>query len=286
MVNEDNKGKGAYTPAVVMLAIGGLGLLLGLLPLSAWDSVSEFLDNPAKPLFLVIFTLGVVLAVEYGVICLLHRKPETRRKVAWEFLSPTVTLVAAGSIIVVGAQVTNLLKMDTDKISCQLEDLSKNLRITLVDMGTAPIANKLDGIRSRIEQSSGNLVEKLDALNRQLQQLRALNDIERRITNAGNDLEIQGSALVERLDNIAERIEGLSFPQPVRISVRDDLNPIFDRLEKTLEESIKASAQVIRKQIAELAELEHVHQKQYERKVDLDKRHFGKKTKHFFFGIK
>ena len=294
MVNEDNKGKGAYTPAVVMLAIGGLGLLLlWLLSLSSWgtwDLTSNIPKNLANPLFLVIFTLGVVLAVEYGVICLLHRQPETRRKVAWDFLSPTVTMVATGSIIVVGVHVTNLLKMDTDKISCQLEDLSENLRITLVDMGTAPIANKLDGIRSEIGQSSGNLAEELDALNGQLQQLRALNVIERRITNAGNDLEIQGSALVEQLDNIAERIEGLSLPQPLGISVQDDLNPIFDRLEKKLEESIQASAQVIKKvikkQIAELAQLKHVHQKQYERKVDLGKRHFGKKAKHFFFGIK
>ena len=127
-------------------------------------------------------------------------------------------------------------------------------------------------------------------MNGQLQQLRALNVIERRITNAGNDLEIQGSALVEQLDNIAERIEGLSLPQPLGISVQDDLNPIFDRLEKKLEESIQASAQVIKKvikkQIAELAQLIHVHQKQYERKVDLGKRHFGKKAKQFFFGIK
>ena len=292
-MNDDkgiNKDKLAFTPAVVMLVVGGLGLLLLLLgSLTDWDPVNAFLKTPGNSLPWVLVTLGGVLAVEYVIICLLHRQPDTRRKVAWDLLSPTVTMVAAGAIIMIGVKVNNSLTTDTDKISCQLEDLSKNLRISLVNMDTPSIAKELTNIGKKIEtlgDLTTSLPAKLKALETKLSNLRPINIDERAIKEAINELGVQGQASTEQLKKIVTSLNSLTLPQPLKISVKDDLNPTLGRLEYRLEESAKASVQAIRDHGDGLAKLESVQRKRYERKVELSSRNFFKKTKQFFFGIK
>ena len=292
-MNDDkgiNKDKLAFTPAVVMLVVGGLGwLLLSLGSLIDWDPVNEFLKTPGSSLSWVLITLGGVLAVEYVIICLLHRQPDTRRKVAWDLLSPTVTMVAAGTIIMIGVKVNNSLTTDTDKISCQLEDLSKNLRISLVNMDTPSIANELTNIGIKIEtlgDLTTSLPAKLKALETKLSNLRPINIDERAIKEAINELGVQGQASTEQLKKIVTSVNSLTLPQPPKISVNDDLNPIMGRWEYRLEKSAKASVQAIRDHGDVLAKLESVQRKRYDRKVELGSRNFFKKTKQFFFGIK
>ena len=292
-MNDDkgiNKDKLAFTPAVVMLVVGGLGwLLLSLGSLIDWDPVNAFLKTPGSSLSWVLVTLGGVLAVEYVIICLLHRQPDTRRKVAWDLLSPTVTMVAAGTIIMIGVKVNNSLTTDTDKISCQLEDLSKNLRISLVNMDAPSIANELTNIGIKIEtlgDLTTSLPAKLKALETKLSNLRPINIDERAIKEAINELGVQGEASTEQLKKIVTSVNSLTLPQPPKISVKDDLNPIMGRLEYRLEESAKASVPAIRDHGDVLAKLESVQRKRYDRKVELGSRNFFKKTKQFFFGIK
>ena len=290
-MNDDkgiNKDKLAFTPAVVMLVVGGLGwLLLG--SLIDWDPVNAFLKTPGNSLYGVLVTLGVVLAVEYVIICLLHRQPDTRRKVAWDLLSPTVTMVAAGTIIMIGVKVNNSLTTDTEKISRQLEDLSKKLGGPLANMDTPSIANELTNIGIKIEtlgDLTTSLPAKLEALETTLSNLRPINIDEREIKEAINELRVQGQASTEQLKKIVTSVNSLTLSPPLRISVKDDLNPILGRLEYRLEESAKASVQAIRDHGDGLAKLESVQRKRYERKVELGSRNFFKKTKQFFFGMK
>ena len=287
MVNEDNKGKGAYTPAVVMLAIGGLGLLLGVVlvlipPLTEWVFEKGILKQPVIPLFLLIFTLGIVLAVEYGVICLLHRQPETRRKVAWDFLAPTVTILSAGSIVsavvVIGVQVNSIMSQKPVIASSP------------VVIDTVPIAQGLNQIKSEIEQLRqlvGGIPESNAALMRQqLNSINSVADEVRSVRNTINVIDVQGGATVRRLGTINESINSLSLPQPLKISVQDGLKPVFVQLGGELKKSAKEIVHAIRTHGAELSKIECIHRGRYERAVNLGKRNFCVKTKHFFGGIK
>lgn len=281
MVNEDNKGIGAYTPAVVMLVTGGLGLILGLVlvaPLTKWHSGEEFLKQPIIPLFLLIFTLGVVLAVEYMTIRLLYRQPDVRRKVAWDFLAPTVTILSAGSIVsvvvVMGVEVIST-------ISQKPKDASPP-----VVMDTVPIAQGLSQIKSEIKQLRqlvGGIPESNAALMRQqLSSINSVADEVRSVRNTINVMDVQGGATVRQLTTINESINSFSLPQPLNISVQDGL---FDELGGELKRSTRELVQAFTTHGAELSKIERIHRERYERAVHLGKRNFCVKTKHFFGGI-
>lgn len=298
-----NENKWALTPTVVMLAIGVVAVAASF----AWECLAsvdwevwgwkarDLRDWEAKwPWAGTMLILGLVLAVECLIIFILHRQPDTRRKVAWNLLSPTVTVVAAGGIIAIGGQAINEVKTDTNKINCQLSELveisdelveisdelvwsldehggqiAKGLKGIQGDLGRIKeqIADSETNIITGVRQSSSALVaglsEPLGALERQVT---SLNLVKGTIKNAAHSLKVPAEKSVQQLRNIVERIEGPPVPQPLVTS-----DP--DRLKK------------LKKLLTELEELTRVHRQPYERDVTLGERNFFKKVWHFFRGI-
>ena len=211
-------------------------------------------------------------------------------KVLNHLLVPAAAGVAVAGVAVTGAVVfidSPVRDMAINKIADAVKDKikandskDKNAKI---NQQFEELKRILGDMNTGSKEGLKRVKNQVDELKGQIQKLGPLDSskaVEKEMVEAIKNLTTQGQTINKKL------MDFLSTPLPVKVSVKSDLEKILSRLENKVEESTTASKKAIEDHGARITRLESVYEKHYERKVELGKRHLGKKVKHFFVGIK